>query len=106
MRGPRVAIDTTVLAAAVGIDRLRERDIGRIVARDNAARNFRLYLRDRRADLLLTPPAVLFRQNMPRFESPFALVCRAAALNRFMHWHTVYKTSLNMQLFDFVGLPE
>ena len=38
MRRPRVAVDAAVLAALVRIDRLRERDVGRIVARDDRAR--------------------------------------------------------------------
>src|SRR5450755_3445410 len=106
MRGPRVAIDAAVFAAAVGIDRLREWYVRRIVVRDDAARDFRLYLRRRRADLLLAPPAVLLRQNMPRFEAPFALICRAAALDRCLHGHTVYKNSHCMQLSDLLDIPE
>ena len=38
MRGPRVAVDAAVLAAVVRIDRLRERDVRRVVARDDRAR--------------------------------------------------------------------
>ena len=38
VRRPRVAVDAAVLAALVRIDRLRERDVGRIVARDDRAR--------------------------------------------------------------------
>src|SRR5690606_6629815 len=37
VRGPRIAVDATVLAAPVGIEPLHEADIGRIVARDGAA---------------------------------------------------------------------
>ena len=33
-----VAVDAAVLAAAIGIDRLREADVGRVVARDDRAR--------------------------------------------------------------------
>ena len=38
MARPRVAVDAAVLAAAVGIDRLLEGDVGRVVAGDDAAR--------------------------------------------------------------------
>ncbi len=56
----RVAVDAAVLAAAIGIHRLVERNVGRIVARDDRARAFldhrRLELRLR---LLLGRPAVV-----------------------------------------------
>src|SRR5215831_2370088 len=38
VRGTGIAIDATMLAALVGIDRLSERYVGRIVARDDRAR--------------------------------------------------------------------
>ena len=47
VRRPRVAVDAAVLAPLVGIDRLRERDVGRLVARDDRARALD---RHRRAD--------------------------------------------------------
>src|SRR5690606_13921146 len=37
-RGAREEVDTAVVTAAVGIDRLVEADVGRIVAADDAAR--------------------------------------------------------------------
>ena len=40
MRGPREAVDAAVLAAAVRVYRLRERDVRRTVAADDAARAF------------------------------------------------------------------
>ena len=38
MRRPRVAIDAAVLTAAIGVDRLLEADVGRIVVRNDRAR--------------------------------------------------------------------
>src|SRR5258706_6962892 len=38
MARPRVAVDAAVLASPVGIDRLREADVRRVVARDDRAR--------------------------------------------------------------------
>src|SRR5208283_4418516 len=73
-----------VAAAAVGIDRLIESDIGRVVAGDDAARavgqhGFVRILRD----LLLVPPVMRLLVDQ-RLESPRRIRCGASALDGLM----------------------
>ncbi len=55
VRRPRVAVDAAVLAALVRVDRLAERNVGRIVARDDRARGLDTHdrLRRRRRNVVL-----------------------------------------------------
>ena len=72
--GPRVAIEAAVLAAAVGVDRAVERDVGRVVAGDD------------RLGLL---PGHLGRERLGRFVLRPAVVERLAPLgfrNGRMRW--------------------
>ena len=70
MARPRIAIDAAVLAAAIGIDRLGERDVRGIVARNDGAR---VFLGDlglaRRGKLVFGGPAVVERFARFLFES-------------------------------------
>jgi hypothetical protein len=60
VRRPRIAVAATVLAAAVGIDRLGEGEIGRRIAADDAARTLLGDARLRRCDrLAVDEPAIV-----------------------------------------------
>ena len=89
MGRPRVAVDASMLAAAIGIDRAVEGDVGRIVARDDAAaRVGRQRRRGARRVLLLllvragARPAVVHRDAPERLEPAVRVGDRAAALAR------------------------
>ncbi len=83
---PRVAIDAAVLAAAIGVDRLLERDVGRGVARDHRAALVGDHLGRRGRGLGLRlgerAPAVVERLERRRLEAVGGVVGRAAALVR------------------------
>src|SRR5690348_6231473 len=60
MRRPREAVDTTMLAAAIGIDRLLKGDVRRLVACDDAARGVIEHLgAQRRRRKVVVPPAIV-----------------------------------------------
>ncbi|MPN18973.1 hypothetical protein SDC9_166339 [bioreactor metagenome] len=70
VRGPRIAVHAAVLAAAIGVDRLCEIDVWRVIARQRAAGVFQHHLggdRGRRVALArflaLAPPDVLVRRR-------------------------------------------
>ena len=88
MRGPREAIHTAVLAAAVGVDRLREGNVRRVVAGDDAARVFRgdAGARARRGFVQQhTLPAVVLGVVAEGFEAAFRIGSGAASLDR-LRW--------------------
>jgi hypothetical protein len=59
MRGASVAIAAAVLAAAIGIDRLIEADVGTVVRRDDAAGLLQPDVRGERLELLQSLPSVI-----------------------------------------------
>src|SRR5437879_2261495 len=76
----RVAVDAAVLASLIGIDRLRERKVGRVVARDDRARPLQRHHR-------LGPGLDLgFRLAVAseRLEAPRRAVRGAASLDIFL----------------------
>ena len=65
VRGTRITIDATVLAPAIGIDRLLERNIRAIIARDDALGRLDHHLRLQRLKIArLIPPIV---ERLPQF---------------------------------------
>ncbi len=79
LRVPGQAIDATMLAAAIRIDRLIERNVRRVVARDDRARRFRLHDRgERRQFFVETAPAVVDGFAARRLEAPGRIRHRAA----------------------------
>src|ERR1700704_5046786 len=79
MGGARKAVDAAVLAAAVGIDRAVERDVGRIVAGDDLAGGID---RDRgleRRQILEALPAVVVALARQRLHAARPPALRAAA---------------------------
>src|SRR5690606_30965655 len=83
VRGPRVAVDATVLAAAIRIDRAVERNIGRVVAGDDGARGVDVHGRAQRRHLLLrSAPAVVLGLVAVGLEAPGSVAGRAATLAR------------------------
>src|SRR5690606_39747062 len=91
MRGPGEAIHAAVLAAAVGIDRLAEADVGRLVAADDATRALLADLgAQRRARFAVVvegvgidrAPAVVLAAGQPLLEGPGHARGRAAGLDR------------------------
>src|SRR5208282_6109976 len=82
MAWPCVAVNAAVLAAAIGIDRLRERNVRRIVARDNA---FRVFDGDVRLERLLAAfvmPAVVECFACGMLKAAFGIDAGAAAFAR------------------------
>ena len=59
VRRPREAIDAAMLAAAIGIDRAVEGNVGRLIARDDLARGVDLYRRLERRQFVEALPAVV-----------------------------------------------
>ncbi len=89
VRRPRVAVDAAVLAALVRIDRLRERDVRRIVAADDRARRLDPHDRLQRRRLVVAVrrrrPARPSRRRparAARAEAVCRIEGRAAALGR------------------------
>ncbi len=89
VRRPRVAIDAAVLAALVGIDRLRERDVRRIVAADDRARGLDPHdgLQRRRGGFVIGRrtrdfPAILDRLPLLAAEAIRRVERRAPAFHR------------------------
>ncbi len=82
--GPRVAVDAAVLAAAIGIDGGVEGDVGRLVARDDAARALFCNRGGRppRRVLRIREPAVVDRLARDALEAPLRIRRRAAPLHR------------------------
>src|SRR5690606_23816509 len=71
MARPRIAVDAAVLTAAVGVDRLRERKIGRVVARDDGSRGLGLDERLERGQRLFErAPAVVVPRLREGREAP------------------------------------
>src|SRR5438132_1595481 len=75
----RETIDAAVLAAAIGIDRTIEADIGRIVAGDDLARRIDRHARGERRQILETLPAVVEADAGLRLVAPGRVRQRAAA---------------------------
>ena len=73
MGRPREAIDAAMLAAAIGIDRAVEADIGRLVARDDAPRRHLLHFGRQRLELAERLPAVVDRLISDRLEAAGAV---------------------------------
>src|SRR5262245_20171832 len=76
---PREAIDATVLAAAVRIDRAIEADVRRIVARDDLARRVDSHRGPERWQLLERLPAVVEAHARQRLVASGGIRLRAAA---------------------------
>ena len=91
MRRPGVAVDAAVLASLVRIDRLRERDVGRIVAADDRARRHDPHRRLRRRRLARRRPpargcpAVIDRLPLLAAEAVRRIERCAAAFGRCSH---------------------
>ena len=69
VRRSRVAVDAPVLASAIGIDRVVERNVGRLVRLDDAAGEIRLQRRGDRVGWILREPAVTHRFDGPTFKA-------------------------------------
>src|SRR5829696_6562850 len=65
MGRPREAIDAAMLAAAIGIDRTVEADVGRVVSGDDLARGIERYRRLERRQFVQALPAIV--EGDPRF---------------------------------------
>src|SRR5512145_107007 len=82
-RFPIEAVDTAMLASAIRVDRLVERDVGRVVARDDRLRGFARDLgADRRQRFLVAPPTVVDRLALERLVAALEVGWRAASLGR------------------------
>ena len=91
MGGPRVAVDASVLAATVGVDRLLEAQIGRVVARDGAARRLQGDLGRRRTRLGLLGVALpVFAQALPALKSVGDSVCTTSTFDGVGHTVIIY----------------
>ena len=78
VRRARKAIDAAVLAAAIGIDRTVEADIGRVVAGDDLARSVDRHLRLERRQLVERTPAVVEGDTRHRLVAARGIALRAA----------------------------
>ena len=77
--GPRVAIDAAMLAAAIGIDRAVEADVGRVVARDDASRLLYMYIGLERGQVLQRAPSVVDLLAREGLEAPACIRHGAAS---------------------------
>src|SRR5215831_1103423 len=95
MRGPCVAVDAPVLAPLIRIDRLVERNVGRLVVRDDRPRALDrhrglerrqlLVFGDRRGPAVVKRLALFAAKTVGRIESgPAALECGHAAISLFL----------------------
>ena len=78
VRRPREAIDAAVLAAAIGIDRAVERDVRRVVARDDLARRVDRHRGLERRQFFERLPAVVERDPRERLVAARGIRLRAA----------------------------
>ena len=79
---PRETIDAAMLAAAIGIDRAVERDVGRAVPRDDGARRVFHHLRAQgRRRLVLPGPAIVEADIFLQIEAARGVGARAAAVD-------------------------
>ena len=99
VRRPREAIDAAMLAAAIGVDRAVERNVGGIVARDDGlgavARQDRVERMRRR---VLAAPAVIDPDLDLRLEPPGRIAEGAAALARPIGKHLVHAPDMTSAL--------
>ncbi len=79
MRGARVAVDAAVLAAAIGVDRAVEGDVGAVVARDDGARRLLVHLGLEGIEIAEALPAVVERVAPLGFEAAGMIGARAAS---------------------------
>ena len=61
MRGPGIAVNAAVLAAAIGVDGLVEADVGTVVAGDDALGGLAMHLGFERLEFAQAFPAVIER---------------------------------------------
>jgi len=89
----------TVLATAVGIHRLTEADVGRVVAGDDAARGFGAYFgaqaRGEELFAFVDRPAVVHRLADGAFKAPGKVGRGTSALDRNTHCGRVRRGRLN-----------
>ena len=76
---PREAVDAAMLAAAIGVDRAVEADVGRVVPRDDGARPLDRHLGLERRRLFGKIPAVVEALAFDRLEAGMRVRHRAAA---------------------------
>ena len=79
MRRPREAVDAAMLAAAIGIDRTVEADVGRVVAGDDLARGIERHGGLERRQIVEALPAVVERHPRLGLEPAAGVGLRAAA---------------------------
>ena len=79
MRRPREAVNAAVLAAAIGIDRAVEADVGRLVAGDDLARCIDRYLRLESRQFVEASPAIVEGDAGERLVTAGGVGLRAAA---------------------------
>jgi hypothetical protein len=79
VRRSRETVDAAVLAAAVGIDRAVEGDVGAVVARDDGARRVVEYRRLENVEVAEPFPAVVEGLAPLRLEAPGVIGLRATA---------------------------
>ena len=107
MRRPREAVDTTVLATLVRVDRLVERDVRRGIRRDEVLRPVREELRFRRRRRELRSvrrrPAVVHRLAALGVETARRIGYRAATLVKLLavHWSP---TPTQQYMYAYTGI--
>ena len=79
VRGPGEAVDAAVLAAAIGVDRLVEADVGAVVAGDDALGHLPVHVGLERLKLGQALPAVVERLALLGFVAADAVGARPAA---------------------------
>ena len=79
MARPGVAVNATVFAAAIGVDRPVERNVGRFVLRDDRARPLERHFRLQRGNGLVALPAVVEILSLDDLETAGRVRGRAAA---------------------------
>src|SRR5688572_1315048 len=80
MRGPRITINTAVLATAIRINGLLERNIGRIVPIDDGACSFSTHDGFKRWERFIhIPPSVIDDLRACGFEAAFRIRSRSTA---------------------------
>ncbi len=98
---PRVTIDAAMLAAAIGVDRAIERDIGTVVARYYCSRRFLLQFRLKCVEVAKALPAVVKNLSALSLKAPRLIGARAAATAQFgSYWCVVSDLGCSAWLFS------
>ena len=105
MRGPRKAIDAAMLAAAIRVDGAVERNVRRIVARDDLARGIDSHARFERRQLIEALPSVIEGDPRKRLVAARRIRRSAASAPHLQIWRlgveTLHRCTANWR--DFSG---